>query len=320
MKNKKKKSESAAYVPPEKREKIPMRKFKDFFVLFYSNMPSVFLCNLCFALPVLVIVFVIYYLLASAAHFGVIMLTIFLGVILIYLLYAGVNAVTIEILDGKKKIPVFSTFFGTIKKFFLKFLIHSIVISLFVFIAVFSFSFYSALSQAASVYAVFFIFYVIFLCLMLFIAFHLPFITLKFNCTLTEIYSASVAMIAKNAVNNLTLASIITLIAIFCSICISFSSSVWYISLLMAAALLLVFPAFVSLMTNFFICDRVNAYLGVEEETKTAPAAARANSVRSSYGGVSQGEYVFYNGKMIKREQMEKEMAALEETEYKNEK
>ena len=156
-------------------------------------------------------------------------------------------------------------------------------------------------------------FYVIFIYIMLFAVSHLPLLTLKFNRGFAETYKTAIAMIVRNGVNNFTLSAVVTLIAVIAYFCVSLTRGVWYLTLIMGFALLLIIPAFVALLTNFLLFSRTDEYLNPHMENAeklNRPATGKAVS-----GGVptpaQQGEYVFYNGKMIKKEQLEKELGKL---------
>lgn len=284
------------------------------FSILFKKFPALLLANLLFAIPLAV---------SSVAVWLIgtylIPLNIFIQLLPIPIcmpFYAGITQVTRDLLRDGKVRPLHA-FWKGLKNNFRQFLIHGIIMYLAVLIDYFSIVFYYAAAQTNGMFYILFGFCLVLLLFLVFLFFYVPVITVTVDLKLRHIYkNAALMALWELPANLLALLGLVVLTAVVSTFFMLTGN--YTANLIIAGVLLvLVLPAFVSAIINFFVYPKIQAVL-VEGEKRAAkdkqekePAAleeelgdpALEEVLREKAKGSE--EYVFHNGRMIKRSLLE---------------
>lgn len=288
--------------------------FENLVSIYFRKFYKIIFTNLLFAVPTVAVGVILYFLtkpLGQIPSLAISMLT----VVICYPLYAGVTLVTRNLGRGEDvKVP--ESFFGGIADNYKKFLVHSIILYFILTIGIFSFTFYSRMAVAlGGIMYVLLITMILIALWLMFTFYYVPLMTVTFDLSLKNIYKNSALMaLGELKVNFVTLFSVLIFTAICATPLIFSAGNAVAVIVITAVMLIAVYPASYSLVTGFFIQetmmmmvtgrgDEVHDIKSTEEklaklrnETKDDLENIDIEKVKNS-----REEYIFHNGKMIKR-------------------
>lgn len=283
--------------------------------VFFGNFGTIILTNLIFAVPIAVSFGI---LLAFYFTIGISIPILLLPIVLCFPFFAGVTLVTRDLTKGKK-VNVWQTFLKGVKDNFKSFIIHGILIYLATMISYFSLIFYYQAAVTLNAYLYFM--FGIALLLTIFIAMaslYVPVISVTLDLKNRYVYKNSALMaLGELPINLLTLLCVGVFGLIIFSI--SFLTPNYIVGIVVIAILAVILgPSGISLIINLNVFPKVEKMLIAdnkdketvkddsykEEETKEEQVIPKEVVEQASK---SDDEYIFYNGKMIKRSQIKNE-------------
>ena len=301
----------------------------DFFGNLFSNFGKIIFTNLLFAVPLAVLVTAFYFI-DSALKLGgyfILMLTI----IPISPFYAGVTLVTSRIARGEEELNVFLTFVEGIKNNWKRFLFHGVITYFAVIFSYFSIKLYSSLVSQPNMDSFFLV--ILYICLIvsiiisaafLFILYYVPSMTVTFDLSLKNIYKNSALMSFGELKHNIIATFGLFIIALFCATILLFVGNAnSSIALIIATAVLIfvLVPSLVSYVINASVYPgmynlitekekrskkidkkmdnrRKGQFIDDDDEENNVADEFLDLDIEETKDG---DEYIFYNGKMVKR-------------------
>ncbi len=298
-----------------------------FFTAYFKNFSKIIYANVIFAVP-LVIFFMLFYFLGQAINFKNIII-LCLTVIFVMPFYAGLTLVTRNMVRGDDYIPVFKTFLKGIKENGLIFLLHGAVLYCAILFSYFSIMLYGNLAQQNTMFYAVMILCIIVSILFLFMFFNLPLMTVTFDISIKDTYKNCALMTFGEIKNNFLALIGVFLLGIFClSFLIVSGTALWVIILTILFVVCLV-PASMSFIINYAeYKDMMNLLVSKEQRKheiereilyKKNPNLKKQDEARKFRDDFSDvvidenedgDEYIFHNGKMVKRSVLIKQMKA----------
>lgn len=301
----------------------------DFFSNLFYNFSKVIFTNLLFAVPLAVLVTAFYFL-DSALKLGGYFILL-LAIIPLSPFFAGVTLVTSRLARGQENLNVFATLIEGIKNNWKRFLFHGVITYFAVIFSYFSIRLYSALISQPKVDSGFLV--LLYICLIvsiiiavafLFIFFYVPSMTVTFDLSLKNIYKNSALMSFGELKHNIIATFGLFVIALFCATILLFVGNTnSSIALLVTTAVLMIVlvPALASYVINASVYPgmynlmtekekrskkidkkmdnrRKGQFVDEEEEENHIADEFLDLDIEESKDG---DEYIFYNGKMVKR-------------------
>ena len=288
--------------------------FENLVSIYFRKFYKIIFTNLLFAVPTVAVGVILYFLTKPLGQIPSLVISM-LTVVICYPLYAGVTLVTRNLGRGED-VKVLESFFGGIADNYKKFLVHSIILYFILTIGIFSFTFYSRMAVAlGGIMYVLLITMILIALWLMFTFYYVPLMTVTFDLSLKNIYKNSALMaLGELKVNFVTLFSVLIFTAICATPLIFSAGNAVAVIVITAVMLIAVYPASYSLVTGFFIQetmmmmvtgrgDEVHDIKSTEEklaklrnETKDDLENIDIEKVKNS-----REEYIFHNGKMIKR-------------------
>ena len=303
-------------------------KFEILFEKYFANFPKLFLANLIFAVPSLLIMAAFYFL--SKAIFGnVNILFCLAGIVPIYPFYAGMVKVVRNTVRGDESFRVFRTYISGMKENFLPFLLHGVVISAVAVISFLSINLYINLLSQSWIFGALLLFCIVVVLFLFFATMYLPLMTVTFDLPLRYIYKNSFLMSYGEFKNNFFATLALTvMIAILLTIMLV-ASSAMIILIVMAILWALLIPVTYTFIYVFFIYDGMFSMVSGEgkknfekdRETadkpeKKAPAVEEADFSAIDVTKLKDtDDYIFFNGKMVKQSALLKMVREKEQSE-----
>ena len=245
--------------------------------------------------------------------------------------FAGVTLVTSRLARGKENVDVFKTFIEGIKNNWKRFLIHGVITYFAVIFSYFSIRLYSALISQPNADSFFLV--MLYVCLIisiiiavafLFIFFYVPSMTVTFDLSLKNIYKNSALMSFGELKHNIIATFGLFVIVLFCATILIFVGNTdSSIALIITTAILMfvlvpalasyvinasVYPGMYNLMTEKekrskkidkkMDNRRKGQFIDEEDEENNIAEEFLDLDVEENKDG---DEYIFYNGKMVKR-------------------
>ena len=283
----------------------------------FKNTPRLLLANLLFSIP----------LAASIALFWVIELVcgfsspfiILLSIIPAFPFYAGVVQVTAHIVRGEENVDVPGNFILGVKENFLKFLLHGVIFYAAVVICWFSISLYVKNLSQSWIFYVFLGVSIIIAVVFLFAFYYIPPMTVTFDLRVKTIYKNSFLMSFGELKHNIIATFGLIVAAAVCATILM--CCVVRIAVIIATAVLLLFvlPSLVSFIINAsvykpmynMIVDGDSISMSIDkkmenrrrgqfydDDEKQLDEDLKNLEIDENADG---DEYIFYNGKMMKR-------------------
>ncbi|MDD5796601.1 MAG: DUF624 domain-containing protein [Oscillospiraceae bacterium] len=308
----------------EVKSKLGITKF---FTAYFRNFSKLIFTNVLFAVPALVFSSLCYTLGKALGFLNIITLSV--SVIPLMPFFAGVTLVTRNMVRGDENVPVFSTFIRGIKENWLRFLVHGVVMYAAIMMSYFSIVLYYNLANQNSMFYAIMVLCIIISIIFVFTFFNLPLMTVTFDISMKAIYKNCVLMSLGELKSNFLAALGVFLLGIFClSFLILSGSSLWVVILTLLFGLFLV-PSSMSFIINYAEYKGMMTLLLSKEQKKAElekeimyqknPALKKqeeARKFRDDFADViiddngNDDEYIFHNGKMVKRSVLIKQMKA----------
>lgn len=303
----------------------------DFFTKFFHNIPKLLLTNLLFALPFAVF-FGIFYLIQTYVFKSIFVL--FLAVIPIFPFYAGITQVTAHMARGEENVDVLHNFLLGIKDNFLRFIIHGVVVFAAIVFSYFSITLYITLASTSSRFFYFLLAISIIIALIfLFAFFYLPSMTVTFDLSMKNLYKNSMLMAFGEFKHNLIAVFGLFILALVCATAILCCGDGLALVIVTAILGLFIVPSIMSYIINCAVYKNMYAMItgsknktdeidrklenrrkgqlfDNEPEKSFVPEDFNDLEIDSSKDG---DEYIFYNGKMVKRSVLIKQKQKSEE-------
>ncbi len=286
-----------------------------FFSGFFKNFWKLILTNLLLAVPLILFTggFYLINILTGANLWFIVLLPI----IFVFPFFSGVTLVTRNIVRGDEVNPVFKNFIKGFKENFLVFLIHGTVLYCVIFFCYSSIALYWRLGTENGIFFIPFVVVVIISILFLFMFYNIPVMTVTFDLSLKNIYKNSLLMSFGELKNNFFSTLGLFLLFIFCAtIFFAAPNATVLIIVSMIIAVLLV-PSIASYIINFYIySDMENLFVNKSEmsdelkrqiENQKKGINAHKTNEKPDFSNFDLDEkkdgeeYLFFNGKMIKR-------------------
>lgn len=296
----------------------------EFLSLYFKNFHKILLANLLFAVPCVLFAVPLYY--ANSFFNGVNIAIVSAIIIFAFPFYAGVTMVTRNIMNRKAKVNVVKDFIKGVKENWLVFLLHGAVLYLVFLISFFSWAFYSSLTQETSVAYAFLILCGLIVLFAVFASFYLPVMTVTYKLSIKNIYKNSALMTFGELKHNLfALLGLILFGGVFTAfLFLASNTTMFYI--IFFTLLLAVTPATVSSVINFCVYGGMADMIGnKEQKIKDVEQKINQNSTEKKEVNIQdfsditidkkadKDEYIFHNGKMIKRSVLLREMDQAEQ-------
>ena len=302
-----------------------------FFGALFKSFPKLLLTNILFAVPFALFSVGIYYLQFAVSFYGILILA--LTVIPLMPFFAGVTMVTRNLVRGDNDVPVISTFFRGIKENGLRFLLHGVALYCAIIFSYFSITLYANLgSQNVMFYSAMAISIIISV-IFLFIFFNLPLMTVTFDLSIKDIYRNCGLMSFGELKNNFLSLIGVLLLGVFCLSFLMFSGTALWVIILTLVFVYLLIPSVMSFIINYAIYKGMMSLLVAKEERQKAiekemlykknpnlKKQEEAKQFNEDFADVeidenaNGDEYIFHNGKMIKRSTLIKQKKEAGET------
>lgn len=288
--------------------------FENLVSIYFRKFYKIIFTNLLFAVPTVAVGVILYFLTKPLGEILSLVISM-LTVVICYPLYAGVTLVTRNLGRGED-VKVLECFLGGIADNYKKFLVHSIILYFILTIGIFSFTFYSRMAVAlGGIMYVLLITMILIALWLMFMFYYVPLMTVTFDLSLKNIYKNSALMaIGELKVNFVTLFSVLIFTAICATPLIFSAGNAVAVIVITAVMLIAVYPASYSLITGFFIQDTMMMMVTgrgdeVHDIKSTEEKLAKLrNETKDDLENIdiekvknSREEYIFHNGKMIKR-------------------
>ena len=282
-----------------------------FFTGYLKNLHKILLTNILFAVPLAGFT-ALFFWLNSLLH-PLFDMVLFLAVIFVYPFFAGVTAVTRNIAREDEDVRVIKTYFSAIRDNLKYFIVHGVVLYFAIFFSYASLTYYWKMAQSNSVFLGVFIVTAIIVLAAVFVFYSVPVMTVTFDLSLKDIYKNSFLMSFGELKNNLLASLGLFLLALFCATIFITVPSFTILLITMAVLALLVIPATASFIINFYIFKDMMTMIGEEAEpSDTDDVISPSESVKLDFSSLDLDEkkdgeeYLFFNGKMIKRKVLKK--------------
>lgn len=290
----------------------------EFFSGLFHNFPKLLLTNLYFAVP-------------SAVCFGVFWLinsffkinsnfVLFLTVIPLFPFYAGVVQVTSHIVRGDDDINVWGNYIAGVKENFVRFLIHGIILYAAILFSYFSIRMYVSLGTENGMFYMLLVISVLICIFFLFVFYYVPSMTVTFDISMKNIYKNSALMSFGELKHNIIATFGVIVLFLLCAtvlMCCYLPAIIITVTFLLA---LFIVPSIMSYIINSAVYkpmydmitgkDKRNSEIENKiNDAKNNLSDSKNKSKNGSYDistleideSGDSDEYIYYNGKMIKR-------------------
>lgn len=292
-----------------------------FFSRLFRGMPRLLLTNLLFAVP-LGVFFGVFYLIneLTGLHANLFLL---LTVIPVFPFYAGVVQVTAQMSQSDEKVPVFSSFVSAVRENFLPFLLHGVVLYLAIFFSYWSISLYAQLGKQQPMFYTLLVISAVIALFFLFMFFYVPAMTVTFNIKLRSVYKNSFLMtFGEFKYNLLALFGLFLLSVVASTFLIACAGNTVAIIIVTAVLALALVPSIAAFIIHSAVYKRM--YLMVADNTEQSEAVDQKLSKKQQElqeiknkqkkkelneelkkldldADGDDSEYVYFNGRMVKR-------------------
>lgn len=286
----------------------------------FHNLGNLFLTNLLFAVPA-GLFFAVFWFINNATGVNSYFI-LFLTVIPVFPFYAGVVQVTSHIVRGEENIAVFSNFISGVKENFTRFLIHGVIFYLAIFFSYYSISLYSRIGSVNNIFYFFLAISILITVFFLFVFYYAPSMTVTFDISMKHIYKNSALMTFGEFKHNIIATFGLLILFLICAtilLCCVVPVAVIIATIILA---LLVVPSVGSFIINSAVYKQMyDVIVSGEKKSKEIDAKLQnrkngqlfddfdteksnpleefddVNLVESD----DADEYIYHNGKMIKR-------------------
>ncbi len=286
----------------------------------FRNFPRLMLTNLLFAVPLGAFFALFWWL---TVLFGIssdyAVLVQLLMVIPVFPFYAGVVKITAKMVLGEERVPVVRTFFGAVKENFLRFLVHGVIFYAAVVFSYVSVSLYIRLLSQSTLFVGPLIISVIVILFFTFMFFYIPAMTVTFDIPMKYIYKNSLLMsygeLKKNFIALLGLLLVFVVSTTLLIACYGSPVAVVIVTVILAAVLV---PSIASFIIHSAVYERMYQMITDKssraeaidakiQETKTGVKPAAKDEMKEALKNfeidesVPDDEYIYFNGRMMKK-------------------
>ena len=292
----------------------------NFFSSLFHNFPKLLLANVLFAVPFAVF-FGIFWLINTLTGINSNFI-LFLTAIPLFPFYAGVSLVTSHMVRGEKDINVFQTFVVGVKDNFVRFLIHGVIFYIAMFFSYYSIVMYVSFGSVNSVFYAFLAVCIVVTIFFLFVFFYVPPMSVTFDISLKNTYKNSALMTFGEFKHNLiAILGLIVLFLICATVLLCCYTPVAIIIVTIVLALFIV-PSLMSFIINSAIYKCMYAMITGKDKKSSVIDKKMENRKKGQFyddfedekpdiakdfsdlkidENKDGDEYIFYNGKMVKR-------------------
>lgn len=300
-------------------EKSPVA-LTTFITSLFHNFPKLLLTNLLFAVPSAVF-FGLFWFVNTATGLNSNFI-LFLTAIPLFPFYAGVVQVTSHMVRGEKNVDVVHNFISGVKENFLRFLVHGAVFYAAMFFSYYSITMYASFGRFNGMFYILLAISIIVSIFFLFSFYYIPPMTVTFDISMKNIYKNSALMTFGEFKHNIIATfGLFVLFLIDATILLCCYVPIAVIIATIILALFLV-PSIMSFIINSAIYKPMyKTIVGGDEKSKEIDKKIenRKNGIfddneETSQKNIAEGfsnievdenadgdEYIYYNGKMIKR-------------------
>ena len=288
-----------------------------------KNLPRLILTNLLFAIPFAAFTALFWWiskLLYVPSDFSV--FVILLALIPLFPFYAGIVNITAHMVKGEEKVRVCSRFFTAVKENFGKFLIHGAVLYVAASFSYIAILIYLRLVSQSSIYILPLITSILIALFFVFAFFYIPPMTVSFEIPLRYIYKNAFLMsFGELKKNFIALFGLLLLAVVSTTFLIACNGSVIAVIIVTVLLLALIIPAVMAFIINAAVYGRMcemltdNSARGKKIDEKIAEkqgGQAKASieekkafdeSIRNLEidDSISDDEYVYFGGRMVKK-------------------
>lgn len=285
-----------------------------FFTGYFKNIHRLLFLNILFAVPLLFFG-TIFYFISRMTGLNTAFITL-APIIFVYPFFAGITLCTRDIVKEKDEIPVVKLFFKGLKENFLKFIVHGILLYLAVFFCYSSISLYYRMALGNGIFYIPLGVAVLITVLVLFVFYNIPVMTVTFDLPLKDIYK-NCGLISFGEVKN----NIFATLGLF--ILFLFGATIFLVApdglsrlITIIAVSVLIFPSTASYIINFYVykdmelvisdgevkSDEIKRKISAKEKEITKEEEEKLDFSALDLDERKDGEeYLYFNGKMIKR-------------------
>ena len=286
----------------------------------FRNFPRLILTNLIFAVPLAAVFFLLRLLVSALGlDYNAALFVQLLTVIFVFPFYAGVVKITSKMAVGEEKVGIFRNFFSAVKENFFRFLIHGAVLYVAVVFSYVSLSLYINLLSQNSAFLGALIVSIIVAVFFLFMFFYIPSMTVTFDLPMRAVYKNSLLMsygeLKKNFIGLFGLFCVAVISMTFLMACYGSRLAVVIVTIALVALLL---PSVSSFIINAAVYERMCAIV-TDNTVQAQKINEKINSVKQRQGAesgadfkerlknfvidekLSDDEYVYFDGRMVKK-------------------
>lgn len=300
-------------------EKSPVA-LTTFITSLFHNFPKLLLTNLLFAVPSAVF-FGLFWFVNTATGLNSNFI-LFLTAIPLFPFYAGIVQVTSHMVRGEKNVDVVHNFISGVKENFLRFLVHGAVFYAAMFFSYYSITMYASFGRFNGMFYILLAISIIVSIFFLFSFYYIPPMTVTFDISMKNIYKNSALMTFGEFKHNIIATFGLFVLFLICAtvlMCCYVPIAVIIATIILALFLV---PSIMSFIINSAIYKPMyKTIVGGDEKSKEIDKKIenRKNGIfddneETSQKNIAEGfsnievdenadgdEYIYYNGKMIKR-------------------
>lgn len=300
-------------------EKSPVA-LTTFITSLFHNLPKLLLTNLLFAVPSAVF-FGLFWFINTATGLNSNFI-LFLTAIPLFPFYAGVAQVTSHMVREDENVDVVHNFISGIKENFLRFLVHGVVLYAAMFFSYYSITMYASFGKFNGMFYILLAISIIVSIFFLFSFYYIPPMTVTFDISMKNIYKNSALMTFGEFKHNIIATLGLFVLFLICAtvlMCCYVPIAVIIATIILALFLV---PSVMSFIINSAVYKPMyKAIVGGDEKSKEIDKKIenRKNGIfddseETSQKNIAEGllnievdenangdEYIYYNGKMIKR-------------------
>lgn len=273
------------------------------FTRFFKFFPKLFVAGLMFSIP-LAFFTALFALLSWLISFNNIIVW-GLSIIPSFPFYAGLVMVIRKYSIEKVEPPLFSTFFSAVKDNYKRFLLHGVILYIICACGTFSLMYYYTQAQQDIVFSSVFTLYLIFVVLLVVMMFYVPIMDITYELKFFTVYKNSFLLIFGKILRNLIALICVAIVTAAAVLCITFSKDTLFYVVL--GIITIFYPLLFCYISNSIIAkgliDTVGDFVNKERDQKIFEEQQIENEKKALDSASNDSDYVFVNGKMIKRTQ-----------------
>ncbi|WP_405354303.1 DUF624 domain-containing protein [Ruminococcus sp.] len=230
-----------------------------------------------------------------------------LGIIPSMPFFAGLIMIVRKVGIEKKDIPVVKTFFDTVKENFKAFLLHGVVTYAIIACSIFAFMYYFSLINESLIYGSMLTVYVLFSLILISMMFYVPIMSVTYELKLLDIYKNSFILVFGNILRNILAMLLFIAVSLGFILWIAAAEGAMLVIAIIVAVLF--YPLISTYGVNVIIAkglqENVGSFTGKavavsEEFDEKVEKIVEHQAIERAD---NNSDYVFVNGKMIKKEQ-----------------